>query len=225
MNYQVKGAPLPYVEINLEQGEQIKCQRGAMSWMSAGIEMNTKGGGLGKMLTKALTHENLFENIYTARQSGYIAFSSSLPGNIIAVEIAPGKEVICQKSAYLAATTGVEISVFFQRKLGAGFFGGEGFIMQRFSGNGLVFIEMDGSVEVKELAAGETMYVDTGYLAMMDATCSMDIQTVGSLKNAVLGGEGLFNTVVKGPGKVYLQSMPVAKLSQALYIPTPGAQR
>ena len=212
MQYQVKGEPLPYVEINLEAGEQIKCQRGAMSWMSAGIEMNTRGGGIGKMFSKAITGESVFENVYTARTPGYIAFASSLPGNILAVPVEHGKDIICQKSAYLAATTGVDISIFFHKRLGAGFFGGEGFIMQRLSGNGLAFVEIDGSVEVKELAAGESLYIDTGYLAMMDSTCSMDIQTVGSVKNAILGGEGIFNTVVRGPGRVFLQSMPVAKL-------------
>ncbi|MBR0120787.1 MAG: TIGR00266 family protein [Clostridia bacterium] len=222
MQYQVKGEPLPYVEINLEAGEQIKCQRGAMSWMSAGIEMNTRGGGIGKMFSKAITGESVFENVYTARTPGYIAFASSLPGNILAVPVEHGKDIICQKSAYLAATTGVDISIFFHKRLGAGFFGGEGFIMQRLSGNGLAFVEIDGSVEVKELAAGESLYIDTGYLAMMDSTCSMDIQTVGSVKNAILGGEGIFNTVVRGPGRVFLQSMPVSKLSASLYMPQAG---
>ena len=222
MQYQVKGEPLPYVEINLEAGEQTKCQRGAMSWMSVGIEMNTRGGGIGKMFSKAITGESVFENVYTARTPGYIAFASSLPGNILAVPVEHGKDIICQKSAYLAATTGVDISIFFHKRLGAGFFGGEGFIMQRLSGNGLAFVEIDGSVEVKELAAGESLYIDTGYLAMMDSTCSMDIQAVGSVKNAILGGEGIFNTVVRGPGRVFLQSMPVAKLSASLYMPQAG---
>lgn len=222
MQYQVKGEPLPYVEINLDAGEQIKCQRGAMSWMSAGIEMNTRGGGIGKMFSKAITGESVFENVYTARTPGYIAFASSLPGNILAVPVEHGKDIICQKSAYLAATTGVDISIFFHKRLGAGFFGGEGFIMQRLSGDGLAFVEIDGSVEVKELAAGESLYIDTGYLAMMDSTCSMDIQAVGSVKNAILGGEGIFNTVVRGPGRVFLQSMPVSKLSASLYMPQAG---
>ena len=193
-----------------------------MSWMSVGIEMNTRGGGIGKMFSKAITGESVFENVYTARTPGYIAFASSLPGNILAVPEEHGKDIICQKSAYLAATTGVDISIFFHKRLGAGFFGGEGFIMQRLSGNGLAFVEIDGSVEVKELAAGESLYIDTGYLAMMDSTCSMDIQAVGSVKNAILGGEGIFNTVVRGPGRVFLQSMPVAKLSASLYMPQAG---
>ncbi len=222
MQYEIKGAPLPYVEIQLNPGESLKCQGGAMSWMSSGLRMETKGGGLGKMFSKALTGESMFENIYTADAPGYIAFASSMPGNILAVQIEPGKDMICQKSAYLAATRGVDISIFFQKKLGAGFFGGEGFIMQKLSGSGLVFVEIDGSVEIKELAPGEQIQIDTGYLAMMESTCTMDVQTVGSVKNALLGGEGLFNTVVRGPGRVWLQSMPVSKLVASLPLATPG---
>ena len=222
MQYEIKGAPLPYVEIQLNPGESLKCQGGAMSWMSSGLRMETKGGGLGKMFSKALTGESMFENIYTADAPGYIAFASSMPGNILAVQIEPGKDMICQKSSYLAATRGVDISIFFQKKLGAGFFGGEGFIMQKLSGSGLVFVEIDGSVEIKDLAPGEQIQIDTGYLAMMESTCTMDVQTVGSVKNALLGGEGLFNTVVRGPGRVWLQSMPVSKLVASLPLATPG---
>ncbi|MBO4894414.1 MAG: TIGR00266 family protein [Clostridia bacterium] len=222
MQYEIKGAPLPYVEIQLNPGESLKCQGGAMSWMSSGLRMETKGGGLGKMFSKALTGESMFENIYTADAPGYIAFASSMPGNILAVQIEPGKDMICQKSSYLAATRGVDISIFLQKKLGAGFFGGEGFIMQKLSGSGLVFVEIDGSVEIKDLAPGEQIQIDTGYLAMMESTCTMDIQTVGSVKNALLGGEGLFNTVVRGPGRVWLQSMPVSKLVASLPLATPG---
>lgn len=213
MKYEIKGGSLPFVEVVLEAGESIKCQGGGMSWKSPNIEMDTKGGGLGKMFTKAFTGESLFHNVYTAvGGQGLISFASSFPGNIIAVEIQPGKEIICQKSAYLASTPGVEISVFFQKKLGAGFFGGEGFIMQKLSGTGIAFLEIDGSSEVKYLNPGEQMVIDTGYLAMMDATCSMDIKSVGGIKNSLLGGEGLFNTVVTGPGNITLQSMPASKL-------------
>lgn len=218
MKYNIKGDMLPVVEIELEQGESIKCEGGSMSWMTPNLSMNTSGGGIGKIFAKAISGEALFSNIYTAvNGSGLIAFASSFPGKIIPVEIEPGKEVICQKSAFLAGTSGVELSVFLQRKLGAGFFGGEGFIMQRLSGKGLAFVEIDGSVEIKTLAPGESIIIDTGYLAMMDSTCSIDIKSVGSAKNAILGGEGLFNTVVTGPGNVYLQTMPASKLSRALF--------
>lgn len=194
-----------------------------MSWMTPNMQMTTEGGGVGKIFSKALTGESLFHNIYTAMGGqGTIAFASSFPGNILAVEVTPGKDLICQKSAFLAATAGVDISIFFQKKIGAGFFGGEGFIMQRISGNGIVFLEIDGSVEEITLAAGQQMIIDTGYLAMMDATCSMDIQTVKGVKNMFLGGEGFFNTVISGPGKIVLQSMPEYQLAQSIrrYIPT-----
>ncbi len=217
MNYEVKGTPLPVVEISLDAGESIICEGGAMSWMSSNMQMETSGGGLGKMFSKALSGEKMFQNRYTAvGQPGTIAFASSFPGNIIAVEIQPGKEVICQKSAFLCATSGVELSIHFQKKLGAGVFGGEGFIMQRLSGQGMAFLEIDGSVVEKELDAGEQIIIDTGYLAMMDGTCSMDVQTVKGIKNIMLGGEGLFNTVVTGPGKVALQTMPAYQVAGSL---------
>jgi len=222
MNYEVKGTPLPVVECTLEAGESMICEGGAMSWMSPNMQMETKGGGIGKMIGKAFSGEKMFSNIYTAQGGqGMIAFASSFPGSIRAIEIKPGQDVICQKSAFLAATPGVELSVFFQKKLGAGFFGGEGFIMQRLSGSGIAFVEIDGAVVEKELAAGQEIVVDTGYLALMDATCSMDIVTVKGLKNMFLGGEGMFNTVVKGPGKVALQTMPACQVAGCIipYLP------
>ncbi len=223
MRYEIKGSPLPVVECTLEAGESIICEGGSMSWMSANMQMETSGGGIGKMFSKAISGEKLFHNKYTAvGSSGIIAFASSFPGNILAVEIAPGKEIICQKSAFLAATPGVDVSIFFQKKLGSGFFGGEGFIMQKMSGQGIVFLEIDGYVETKELAAGERIVIDTGYLAMMSATCSMDVQMVKGVKNVFLGGEGLFNTVVTGPGTVSLQTMPAYQVANSIrpYIPT-----
>lgn len=223
MRYEIKGSPLPVVECTLEAGESIICEGGSMSWMSANMQMGTSGGGIGKMFSKAISGEKLFHNKYTATgSSGIIAFASSFPGNILAVEIAPGKEIVCQKSAFLAATPGVDVSIFFQKKLGSGFFGGEGFIMQKISGQGIVFLEIDGYVETKELAPGEQIVIDTGYLAMMSATCSMDVQMVKGVKNVFLGGEGLFNTVVTGPGTISLQTMPAYQVANSIrpYIPT-----
>lgn len=223
MRYEIKGSPLPVVECTLEAGESIICEGGSMSWMSANMQMETSGGGIGKMFSKAISGEKLFHNKYTAMgSSGIIAFASSFPGNILAVEIAPGKEIVCQKSAFLAATPGVDVSIFFQKKLGSGFFGGEGFIMQKISGQGIVFLEIDGYVETKELAPGEQIVIDTGYLAMMSATCSMDVQMVKGVKNVFLGGEGLFNTVVTGPGTISLQTMPAYQVANSIrpYIPT-----
>ena len=214
MNYSIKGDTLPYVEITLEQGESIKCEGGSMCWMSPNLKMDTHGGGISKMFSKVISGEAMFHNTYTCeRETGIIAFSSSFPGKIMALNIEPGREIICQKSSFLASTVGVDRSVYFQKKLGAGFFGGEGFIMQKLSGSGIAFVEIDGSVEVKTLEAGQSIIIDTGYLALMDATCSMDIKSVGGVKNTLLGGEGFFNTVVTGPGNVYLQSMPFSKLA------------
>ncbi|MBS7263320.1 MAG: TIGR00266 family protein [Eubacteriales bacterium] len=217
MNYEINGGNLPVVELRLSQGESIRCQSGAMSWMSQNVRMRTEGGGLGKMFSRAFSGESMFQNIYTAEGGeGTIAFASSFPGNILAVEIRPGSELICQKSAFLAATEGVELSIFFQKKFGAGLFGGEGFIMQKLSGSGTAFVEIDGSTIEKTLAPGERLIADTGYLAVMDGTCSIDIETVKGVKNVLFGGEGLFNTVISGPGRVLLQSMPAAKMAGAL---------
>lgn len=225
MKYQVIGSPLPVVECTLDAGESIKCEAGAMSWMSSNMKMETSGGGLGKMFSKAFSGEKMFQNTYIAEGGeGTIAFASSFPGNILAVEIGPGKELVCQKSAYLASTPGVELSIFFQKKIGAAFFGGEGFIMQKLSGSGLVFLEVDGSTVTKQLRAGETLVIDNGYLALMDATCSIDIVKVPGVKNALLGGEGLFNTQVTGPGQVTLQTMPIYQVANSIrsFIPTGG---
>ncbi len=224
MQYKVEGSPMPVVICKLESGETMITESGAMSWMTPNMKMETtSGGGLGKMLGRALSHESVFLNRYTAEGGeGEIAFASSFPGDIVAFEISAGQEMIVQKSAFLASTTGVELSTFFQKKLGSGFFGGEGFIMQKLSGNGTAFVEFDGYIKEYELAAGQQMIVDTGYLAAMTATCSMDIKTVPGIKNMLFGGEGIFNTVVSGPGKVWLQSMPVMQLAGAIrpFIPT-----
>ena len=223
MQYEIKGTPLPVAVVNLEQGESMVCESGGMSWMTPNMKMETAGGGLGKMFSKAFSGEHMFQNTYTAEGgSGEIAFAAKFPGEIRAVEVHPGSDIVCQKSAYLASTKGVQLSIFFQKKLGAGVFGGEGFIMERLSGEGLAFVEIDGSVVEKTLAAGEQLIVDTGYLAMMDATCSIDIQTVKGVKNALLGGEGLFNTVITGPGRVYLQTMPISQVAAVIapHVPT-----
>lgn len=218
MQYEIKGGEMPVVEIQVDAGETLRCQGGGMLWMSENMQMQTQGGGLGKMFGRALSGESLFQNTYTAKGGpGMIAFGGCFPGSIMAVEIGPGKEIIAQKSAYLASTEGVELSIAFQKKVGAGLFGGEGFIMQRISGTGTVFLEIDGSAIEYELAAGQRMILDTGHLALMDSTCTMDIETVkGGAKNMLLGGEGLFNTVVTGPGKITVQTMPKTALVNAI---------
>ena len=224
MNYTIEGEPLPAVICNLEDGETMITEKGAMSWMSPNMQMETtSNGGIGKMFGRAFSGESMFVNRYTARNgNGLIAFASSFPGSIRAFNIAPGQEIIAQKSAFLASTAGVELSVFFQKRVASGFFGGEGFIMQKLSGNGVVFLEFDGYIKEYELAPGQQIIIDTGYLAAMTPTCSVEIQTVPGVKNILFGGEGLFNTVVTGPGRIWLQSMPVTQLADAIrpYIPT-----
>ena len=217
MRYEIKGEPMPVVICHLDSGETVTCEAGAMAWMSTNMEMQTSGGGLGKMLGRVFSGESLFQNHYTARGGeGMIAFASSFPGAIKAFEITPSSPIICQKKAYLASSEGVELSVHFQKKLGSGFFGGEGFVMQKLSGNGIAFVEIDGSVVEYNLQKGEQLLIDTGYLAMMDATVTMEIQHIKGVKNALLGGEGLFNTLVTGPGRVLIQTMPVAGLAQVI---------
>lgn len=224
MNFSIEGEPLPVVICNLENGETMITEKGAMSWMSPNMHMETiSNGGVGKMIGRAFSGESMFVNRYTAMNgNGLIAFASSFPGSIRPFQIGPGQEIVAQKSAFLASTAGVELSVFFQKRVAGGLFGGEGFIMQRLSGNGMVFLEFDGYVKEYDLAPGQQIIVDTGYLAAMTATCTVDVQTVSGVKNMLFGGEGLFNTVVTGPGKVWLQSMPVAQLAGAVrpYMPT-----
>ena len=177
-------------------------EKGSMVWMSSNIDMETQGGGLGKMFSKAFSGESMFQNIYTARGEGMITFGSSFPGQIIPLQVSPGREMILQKSAFLASETGVTLSIFFNKKLGAGLFGGEGFIMQKISGQGIAFVEIDGELVEYDLKPGEVLVVDTGNVAGFESTVSMDIRQVPGLKNKLLGGEGLFNTHLTGPGKV-----------------------
>ena len=218
MKYEIKGGELPVVICYLENVETMITERGSMSWMSTNMKMETtSNGGIGKALGRMFAGEALFQNRYTAEDgNGLIAFATSFPGEIRPWEIGPGSEVIVQKSGFLAAESGVELSVFFQKKLGAGFFGGEGFIMQRLSGHGTAFLEFDGSVVEYNLQPGQQIVVDTGYLAAMDATCRMEIKSVPGLKNMVFGGEGIFNTVITGPGRVWLQTMPISNVAAAI---------
>ena len=226
MRYEIKGETLPVVLCYLDSGERMITERGSMSWMSPNMKMETTSNGcLGKALGRMFAGEALFQNVYTAQGgSGMIAFASSFPGKIVAYDIGPGRELVVQKSGFLASEAGVDLSVFFQKKFGAGLFGGEGFIMQRLSGQGTVFLEFDGHVIEYELNKEQSIVVDTGYLAAMDATCSMEIKSVPGVKNALFGGEGLFNTVVNGPGKVYLQTMPINHVAAVLRSVMPEAR-
>lgn len=218
MRYQIQGDTLPVVICELNPGERMITESGSMSWMSPNMKMETStNGGLGKAFGRMFSGEKMFQNIYTAMGGpGMIAFASSFPGSIRAFEIAPGQEMIFQKSAFLASEAGVQLSVFFNKKLSSGIFGGEGFIMQKVSGQGIVFAEFDGHVVSYDLRPGEQMIIDTGYLAAMSATCQIDVQTVPGVKNALFGGEGLFNTVVTGPGRIWLQTMPISNVAGAI---------
>lgn len=229
MRYNIDGSSLPVVICDLEANESMITERGSMCWMSPNMQMETtSNGGLGKAIGRVFAGEAMFQNRYTSLGGpGMIAFASSFPGSIRAINIDSGSSLIVQKSAFLASEPGVELSVFFQKRFGAGLFGGEGFIMQRLSGRGTAFIEIDGHAVEYDLAYGQEMVIDTGYLVAMTEGCSMEIRKVtGSgmnfVKNAVFGGEGFFNTVVRGPGHIILQTMPMSRFaaSVAPYIAT-----
>lgn len=173
------------------------------------------------MFSKAFSGESMFQNIYTARGDGMIAFGSSFPGKILPLEVSGGRELIMQKSSFLASEETVDLSIAFNKKMGAGFFGGEGFIMQKLSGRGMAFVEIDGDLVEYDLAPGQQIVVDTGNVAGYESTVTMDVRQVPGLKNKLMGGEGLFNTYLTGPGKVMLQTMPISSMAAALsgYIP------
>jgi len=224
MKYEIKGTPLPVVICNLDANETMITERGSMSWMTPNMKMETtSNGGLGKALGRMFAGEALFQNRYTPEGGpGFIAFASSFPGQILPVPIQSGFSMIVQKSAFLASEVGVELSVHFQKRIGAGLFGGEGFIMQKLSGNGTAFIEIDGFVVDYTLQAGQSMLIDTGYLAMMDESVTMSIEAVKGVKNMVFGGEGVFNTKVTGPGRIWIQTMPISNVAGVIsqFIPS-----
>ncbi len=216
MQYEIVGAPFPAVVCTLHRGEQMKTEKGSMVWMDPCMSMETTGGGVKKMFSKAFSGESMFQNIYTAQSDGRIAFGSSFPGQILPIEIKPGQEFIAQKMAFLASETSVDIAVHFSQKLGRGFFGGEGFIMQRLSGEGMAFIECDGSLVRYELAAGQQMVVDTGNVLGFTGGVNLEVQRIQGAKNVMFGGEGLFNTILTGPGTIFLQTMPLATLADTI---------
>lgn len=225
MQYKITGEPMPVVICDLSSGESMITEKGSMVWMSPNMEMQTAAGGIGKAFGRMFSGESMFQNIYTPKSgAGMIAFASSFPGSIRVVEVSDDRPMVVQKSGFLAAEAGVELSVFFQKKAGAGFFGGEGFIMQKLTGSGTAFIEIDGAAVEYELGAGEKMVVDSGNLAMMDATCTIDVQTVKGMKNVLFGGEGLFNTVVTGPGRIVLQTMPINNFAASIASVLPSSK-
>ncbi len=225
LRYEIEGGTLPVVICYPQEGQTLCTERGSMSWMSPNMQMATNaGGGLKKAFGRMFSGESIFLNEYTSVSGmGMIAFSSSFPGSIIPFEVTPGCGIIIQRKGFLAMEKGLDLSVHFHHKFGTGFFGGEGFIMQKVSGNGVVFVEIDGHCKEYSLGVGESIIIDTGHLAAMSETCTMEIQTIKGVKNVLFGGEGVFNTKVTGPGKVYVQSMPICNLAEVLipYMPTP----
>lgn len=224
MEYEISGGSFPIVICTLQKGETMKDETGAMAFMTSDIKMDTNtGGGLLKGLGRALSGDTIFLNFFTAQSDNQkISFASCSPGKIIPVRLNGSNSIIGQKNAFLAAEDGVEIDMYFKKKLGAGLFGGEGFILQKFTGNGMLFLEIDGEVIEHDLQPGEKLLVNHGHIAAMEETIDFDIERVKGVKNMVFGGEGLFFTRITGPGKVWIQTMPISKLADAIipYIPT-----
>ncbi len=216
MKYEIANQPFTVLTLYMEAGESIKCQSGAMAWMTPGIIMETKTGGLGGMFKKMIVGESLALNHYTAERAGELTLAKHSPGDILAFNISE-TPIIAQKTAFLASTENVNMDIYIQHKAGVGFFGGEGFLMQKYSGSGFAWLEIDGAVQERVLEPGERLIVDSGFVAAMEASCTMEIQTIKGAANIFLGGEGLFNTVVTGPGKVWLQTMPINALAMNLY--------
>lgn len=218
MKYEIAGGNLPVVTIELERGEQIFSESGGMAWMTEGVVMETNmEGGLFKGLARAVSGESMFLVTFTAKQGGAkLAFTSSFPGSIMPVQLGPGQTIICQKQAFLCAERSVALGVHLQRRLGSGLFGGEGFILQKLTGPGLAFLEIDGTVVEQNLQPGEVLRVDNGHVAMFEPSVDFSLETVSGFKNVLFGGEGLFLARLKGPGKVWLQTMPAVNLAQRI---------
>ncbi|MBR3112764.1 MAG: TIGR00266 family protein [Methanobrevibacter sp.] len=223
MEYEIKGGAFPIVICTLQKGETMKNETGAMAFMTSDMKMETStGGGLLKGLGRALAGDTLFLNFFTAQSDNeQIGFSACTPGKIMSIRLDGLNTIIGQKNAFLAAEDSVDVDIFFKKKLGAGLFGGEGFVLQKFSGNGMLFIEIDGEVIEKELQPGEKLLLDPGHIAAMDESIDFDIERVKGAKN-ILFGEGLFFAKLTGPGKVWIQTMPISKLAAALipFLPT-----
>lgn len=222
MNFQIRGGNLPVVVMSMEPSEAVFTQSGGMAWMTDTFEMNTNmEGGLMGGFKRMFAGESLFMVTYTARVPGHIAFASSFPGAILPMKMDEVGPIICQKTAFLAGERSVNLEVIFRKKLSAGLFGGEGFILQRVNGSGMAFLEIDGDVVEYNLQPGQVILVDTGHVAAFEDTVEYEVQSVRGVKNVLFGGEGLFLTRMTGPGKVWLQTMPIANLAGRIipYVP------
>ncbi len=218
MNYEIIGQVMPLVQVTLDAGESIKCQAGAMKWMDPSVEMKTQmQGGVGGLFKRRMMGESGFMNVYTAQQDGArISFGHTYPGRILPLQV-EAQSVICQKRTFLASQPTVQLSIQFQKKLGVGFFGGEGFIMQKLHGTGTAFVEIDGEVVESVLEAGQSIRVETGAVAMFEESVKMSIDRVKGFKNIMFGGEGLFLTTLTGPGRIWLQTMSIQSLARELH--------
>ena len=220
IDYQIFGDDLQLVEIALDPKEGVRAEAGTMTYMESGIEMQTTtGGGVLQGLKRAVTGESFFITTFlnNSAAKSRVAFAAPYPGKVVTVDLAQeGGRFICQKDSFLCAAQGIEVEIAFTKKLGAGLFGGEGFILQRLEGNGLAFIHAGGTVIEKNLAAGESLRVDTGCIVGFSTTVDYDIKFVGGFRNALFGGEGLFVANLTGPGKVFLQSLPLSRLADRL---------
>ncbi len=214
MDYRMLGDTLPAVEVRLQPGEAMYTQSGGMAWMSEGLTLDSNvKGGLMKGFGRMFTGESLFMATYTASKPNcVIAFASTVPGKILPVDVSK-MQLICQKGAFLCAQSTVELTTLFTKKLSVGFFGGEGFILQKIGGSGLAFLEVDGDVIEKNLAPGEVIKVDTGNIFAFEPSVSYEIETIKGIKNMLFGGEGLFLTKLTGPGKIYMQTMNIAEFT------------
>jgi len=228
ISYRIDGTTLQVLTVELEPGEVVYSESGGMSWMTGNIEMQThSGGGIGRMVKRALSGESLFiTDFFVTQGRGIVAFASEFPGKIIPFNLKAGESIIVQKDAFMCAEKSVDMDLHFRKRLGTGIFGGEGFIMQRITGPGLAFLEVDGEVIEYTLESGQQLKVDTGHLAAMESTVDFDVTMLKGFRNILLGGEGLFLASVRGPGKVWLQTMPMSKLAQkmAQFMPHVGGK-
>jgi uncharacterized protein (TIGR00266 family) len=226
MQYKIQGSTMPSLDITLQAGESIFTEKGGMAWMSGDINMETSSkGGVLKGLGRRMAGESFFMTTYTCNSGqAMITFTPEAPGSIIPRELAAGETLICQKDAFMCAQESVKLEMHFRKKLGTGLFGGEGFILQKVSGPGIAFLEISGEVREYALQAGQTMQIDPGHIAIFEPTVKYDLERVKGMKNILFGGEGLFLARLTGPGRIWLQSMPLVNLAAAIrsVLPTSG---
>ncbi len=217
MKYRVDGTTMQTVTVELADGESVYSESGAMAWMSDNIDMQSEmRGGMGAALGRMFTGESLFLVNFKSSGKGVVTFASDFPGKIMPMQLKGGESIIAQKDAFLVAEQSVQLKTHFRKKFGAGLFGGEGFILQQISGPGTIFVALDGEITEMELKAGQKLKVDTGCVGMFEPSVKFDVEMMKGVKNMLFGGEGLFLATLEGPGKVWLQSMPVSNLAAAV---------